>query len=352
MSLCAKSTTLLLILIISFFYLVLTMGSKGAVLLGTPLAFGKVISGLIMGSDVFPSEMVFVGDVMLARDVERKLAVNGQDYPFVNVGELFSGRYVFGNFEAVIPKVHQPTPDFNTRFSVKTTNLDSLVKARFTHWSLANNHSYDFGEAGFLETINQLELRNFTTFGDPNNLASSSLTTLFVNDQVINVLALNTVTSSPAEEKLKQTIESAKSKSDYVFVYVHWGDEYQPVHNKNQQRLAHLMIDAGVDLIIGHHPHVVQDIELYKNKLIFYSLGNFIFDQYFSPEVQTGLVLNIRPENRKLHVNLIPVSSIESRIQPHLISGDELSMFLSTLAARSSGLLAEAINSGKLELVF
>ncbi|MBM5790029.1 CapA family protein, partial [Candidatus Parcubacteria bacterium] len=79
--------------------------------------------------------------------------------------------------------------------------------------------------------------------------------------------------------KIADAINSAKQTHDMVIVSMHWGEEYQPVPEQATVQLAHTLVDAGADVIFGHHPHVLQPVERYKDKLIFYSLGNFVFDQ-------------------------------------------------------------------------
>ena len=110
------------------------------------------------------------------------------------------------------------------------------------------------------------------------------------------------------------------------------------------------MIEAGADLIVGHHPHVVQDIELYQDRLIIYSLGNFLFDQYFSPEVQTGLTIVLKPEAKKMSISLNPVSSQETRVVPVLLTDREREVWLEQLAEKSTLELKEMIKMGEIEL--
>jgi poly-gamma-glutamate synthesis protein (capsule biosynthesis protein) len=109
-------------------------------------------------------------------------------------------------------------------------------------------------------------------------------------------------------------------ESHEQIAYIHWGKEYDSVHSKEQEVLAHFLIDNGVDAVIGHHPHVVQDIEVYKGKPIFYSLGNFIFDQYFSDEVQEGLAVRVDTSKDILRYTLIPFESKSIKSQPKLLS--------------------------------
>ena len=98
----------------------------------------------------------------------------------------------------------------------------------------------------------------------------------------------------------KEDILKARSQADLVVLYAHWGEEYRERPGQTIEEQAHQLIEAGADLIIGSHPHVIQSTELYQGKKIYYSLGNFLFDQYFSPETQKGLlvVLTIDPKTR------------------------------------------------------
>lgn len=348
----AKPVFFLLILVVSFAYGTFALDKYDQNIFTAPQALGKVINRLIFDTSQPYNEIIFVGDVLLARDVERRLSVVGQDYPFLNMAEYFDHKYVVGNFEAAIPKIHKPTPDLNTQFSVKTDSLDTIVKAKFTHFSLANNHTNDFGEVGFSETVKQLELRGFKVFGVYDGVATTSVSEIVVNKKKVALIAINTVTSMPDLTELKNLIQTVKNTNDYVVIYPHWGDEYQETHNQQQESLAHQMIDNGADIIIGSHPHVVQDMELYKNRLIVYSLGNFLFDQYFSPEVQTGLTIRLLPENDKMTISLLPVSSINTKIQPQFLVDRDLQLFLENLAKRSTSELESSILNGKIELNF
>jgi hypothetical protein len=108
-------------------------------------------------------------------------------------------------------------------------------------------------------------------------------------------------------------------KSDMQIAYVHWGTEYELAHNAAQETLAHVLIDAGADAVIGHHPHVVQDVAFYKDKPIFYSLGNFIFDQYWDTDVQTGLGVRMTIDDGSIAYEAIPFTTAGSRVQPTIM---------------------------------
>ncbi|MCJ7788674.1 MAG: CapA family protein, partial [Candidatus Atribacteria bacterium] len=133
-----------------------------------------------------------------------------------------------------------------------------------------------------------------------------------------------------------------------LIISLHWGEEYQLTNSLAQQKLAHQIIEAGADLIIGHHPHVVQNIEKYQGKLIFYSLGNFIFDQYFFLETQQGLAVGLEVYPDKLIFRLFPLQI--NLGQPVLMKQSQSSEFLIKLAERSDRKLVDAIKSGIIQI--
>jgi poly-gamma-glutamate synthesis protein (capsule biosynthesis protein) len=121
-------------------------------------------------------------------------------------------------------------------------------------------------------------------------------------------------------DALRKLIEDEKASERFVIIYPHWGNEYQTSHSAKQEETAHDMVDAGADLIIGSHPHVVQDSEIYKNKPIFYSLGNFVFDQTFSQETQRGLIIGVSIEKDSLTISFVPVES--NQLKPRISTGN------------------------------
>jgi len=121
-----------------------------------------------------------------------------------------------------------------------------------------------------------------------------------------------------SDEKLKLGIEKAKSESDVVIVSFHFGDEYRKEPNDYQKTISHKAIDYGADLVVGHHPHVVESIEKYKDHYIAYRLGNFIFDQYFSKETMEGMALKVMVENKKITKVVADKIILNKYYQPEL----------------------------------
>ena len=284
----------------------------------------------------------FVGDVMLARHVETLMKRGGSNYPYRNLESEDKGVWV-GNFEATVPNNHVQTENFKFGFSVDKKHLNALGEFGFEYLSLANNHSFDFGEKVFVESKDNLS--DFTVFGHPSEVSFDSLTYIPLGKQKLGVLALHATHNLPEGELLKKVIDELTANSDEQIAYIHWGEEYKLTHNNFQENLAKMLVDSGIDAVIGHHPHVVQDIDIYKNKLIFYSLGNFIFDQYFDNNVQQGLVLSLSIVNDEISYELVPVSTIFQQAAPSLMSEQDELRFLNDLAKRSNPALSDAILS-------
>ncbi|MBY0538378.1 CapA family protein [Patescibacteria group bacterium] len=296
-------------------------------------------------------EIVFTGDVLLARNIEQLIRRKGDLYPFIKMTQIFGGaQTVIGNFESAILENHVPTPAYVTTFSTDKNIIPLLVEAGFTNLSLANNHSFDYGAETFAHTVTTLADARLLPFGHPQNSTSSLTTTFTSGDYTIGLLALNQVFVSLPWTAIEASLVELAQVSDYQVAYIHWGDEYVLKHNQTQEDTARRLIDLGIDAVVGHHPHVTQDIAVYNGKPIFYSLGNFLFDQYFSVDVQQGLVLKLKLATSTAEFTLVPISSEGTPSQPHLMPEVEASLFLKNLARRSDPLYAENIAQGKLIL--
>jgi len=304
-------------------------------------------------SEVETGRLVFLGDIMLARAVERTgRAYGGADYHFAIMDELTrQNDVVIANFESAVPTPHVPTANYTFRFSSPTNSLEALRQAGISAVSLANNHALDHGPVGYRQTIEKFENIGVTPFGHPTLLDNNSILLTKVGGASFAIVAAHTLFTKHSDETWQTVIDSAAAKADYVAVYIHWGEEYVLTHNLSERQLAEKLAGLGVDFIIGHHPHVVQDIAMIGEVPVVYSLGNFIFDQYFSIDVQQGLVVALRVEDGQvLGLELIPVSSIGSNTRPQLMVGAIKDNFLQALADRSDESLRDGIASGFLDL--
>ncbi|GAI55886.1 unnamed protein product [marine sediment metagenome] len=186
--------------------------------------------------------------------------------------------------------------------------------------------------------------------GNPLSGSSYHLNSSFFRDN-ITFLAFNQIFPFiTKEEEIIKTIKTVKSLNpdNFLIVSLHWGEEYKLINSPAQQKLAHQLIEAGTDLIIGHHPHVVQNIEKYLGKLIFYSLGNFIFDQYFSPETQQGLAVGLEIYPDRLVCRLFPLQINLS--QAVSMEQNKASEFLMQLAKRSDDKSVDEIKDGIIKI--
>ncbi len=296
------------------------------------------------------NKIYFVGDIFLGRDVERRLVIEGADYPYRKISIWNKDDVVVANFESAVPNPHVPAKDNSFRFSTRSSFLPALRSFGVTHLSLANNHSFDFGAVGYNQTLSALSEADFSTFGHPAVVSTTSITYIPLSDLVIAVMGIHTLYGYPSVDQLMPLFETMSANSDYQLVFVHWGDEYTSTPNTKVKSFAKVLVDLGADAIVGHHPHVVQSIALVDDAPVFYSLGNFIFDQYFSEEVQTGLVIELSKNEQGLSFSLLPVSSINSRNQPYLMDDVSKTDFLSSLASTSDESIKEQIINGQIKI--
>lgn len=289
------------------------------------------------------------GDVMLGRNVENTIKKHGDDHTFKNIRQLLRGNdLVLANLEGPFQKNHIQTPSGSTRFSFNPSYAKILFKNNFSALSLANNHTLDYGEKAYFETRDILGKLHIETFGNPGNLPERYVLEKTIRGKKFIFIGLNSVLAPIDEKTALELIQKKSDKNSITIVSIHWGDEYVPQSNSWQKKFAKKMIDAGAGLVLGHHPHVVQEIEKYKNRLIFYSLGNFIFDQYFSKETQEGLGVGIIFSEKENLYSLFPFTIAFS--QPELMKSEERKKFLSGLAEKSPDELQNEIKSGTIKL--
>lgn len=262
-------------------------------------------------------KIVLTGDLMLSRLVGKKMEL-ADDYklPFLKISDVLkTADIVFGNLEG-------PISDKGTNqgsiysFRANPRVVEGLNYANFTILSLANNHIWDYGKAAFLDTLKILKNNFIMTVGaGENDAQANEMVIKDIKGSNIGFLAYTMLLPKSMEagpnypgissfnlQKISQKISEvrANSTADIIFVSLHWGNEYETVPGDQQKEIARKLIDAGADVIIGHHPHVVQEYEIYKNGLIFYSLGNFVFDQDFSNETMSGYLVNMEILNKKI----------------------------------------------------
>ncbi len=237
------------------------------------------------------ARILFAGDMMFDRTIRIKAEEKSYMYLFSCLQEYMSSfDMVTANLEGAITPYDSlsvgtiPGQPNNTAFTFSPIVADTLYKNNVRMVNLGNNHSWDFGREGAGTTMTYLRDAGVNFFGSPQG---SIVATTTINGLRFAFVNFNQFLGMGDESVAVDAIVKVRPLVDYVFVYTHWGDEYAPA-TEGQKALAREFIDAGADLVIGSHPHVIQEHAMYKGKHIFYSLGNFIFDQYFNDEVKKG----------------------------------------------------------------
>ena len=288
--------------------------------------------------------ILFTGDIMLDRGVEYLINKNSVYYPFEKINQFLRGiDIIAGNLEGPIVENPPNFSDESLKFAFSPETIEGLSFANFNLFSLANNHTFNMNKAGLEETKVFLTKASINFVGHPIECDKDFL---FEKDNVVFLAFNKTFFFNCSDKEIIELVSETRSHNPDKFLVVifHWGEEYQSKSSIAQQKLAHQIVDAGADLIIGSHPHVVQEVEEYKEKLIFYSLGNFIFDQYFSKKTQQGLAMGLEIYPEKLVFRLFPIESYFS--QPFLMEKVEAVEFLDELAQKSSLQLFDGIRDG------
>lgn len=241
-----------------------------------------------IGIFVPQTSIIFTGDIMLGRSVMgASIDNNDSYYSFRNVAEfLKSADITFGNLEnPIVENCQRHVGGF--KFCTTPEIAKGLNFAGFDIVTLANNHTNNYGNDGFWQTKKFLMVDNIKSVGYDN------FEIIEKNGIKFGFLGFDYVTSQNTIDNDLKLIKNSDSIVDVLIVSPHWGTEYQAVANDFQVEIAHKMIENGADIIIGHHPHWVQNFEEYQGKPIYYSLGNFIFDQMWSEETKQGLIVKM-----------------------------------------------------------
>lgn len=254
----------------------------------------------------------FAGDIMLDRGVESSVIKNfGQDFSAlfekIPAKLLKNSDIAFANLEGTASDQGKDLGNLYS-FRMDPEVIPALAGAGFDVLSLANNHVGDWGRAAFVDTLGRLKENEIRATGaglteaeaeQPLIIEKYSQKIGFLGFSDVGPQWLEAAGEKPglllaSDPRFDEIIQNAAGQVDHLVVSFHWGDEYKTIHNDRQEHLARRAVDAGARLVIGHHPHVVQDTEVYKNSFIAYSLGNFIFDQKFSAATMQGLLLQAK----------------------------------------------------------
>jgi poly-gamma-glutamate synthesis protein (capsule biosynthesis protein) len=282
--------------------------------------------------------LLAVGDVMLSRHVGTKIRqANDPSLPFLKLKEQLSGADItFGNLESPFYDQGYPVTEGMT-FKAEPGTIQGLIDSGFDILSLANNHFGDQGQAGMKYTFNWLDQhhlkytgagKDFSEAHQPTILEKNGIKFAFLGYGQLNCSAYGSTETKAGFacldlEQMEKDVKEAKKQADLVVVSMHAGTEYTNQSTQKQKDFARAAIDSGAKLVLGHHPHVVQTTEKYKDGFIIYSLGNFVFDQMWSQETREGVMAQCQFEDKELKsVEFIPII-IENYSQPRLASSDE-----------------------------
>jgi poly-gamma-glutamate capsule biosynthesis protein CapA/YwtB (metallophosphatase superfamily) len=286
-----------------------------------------------------------VGDIIPGRTVAKMMGLNGVAYPFQAIAPAVSGADItYGDLEAPLSDRVKP-PRTGTSFIAPSSTIQGLKMLGLDVVSLANNHSTNFGTAAFTDTLTLLKTNGIKYAGGGLNLAEAKSPAIveaggvrfaFLDYNSI-IGSQNATVSGPgvtwirmrpwsrdsAEDvaMVQRSIREARNQADVVIACFHWSEEYKHAPSASQRAMAHAACDAGADMVIGSHPHCVQSIEMYEDKIIAYSLGNFIFDQMEHDYSREGVIMRCRFAGPRLvGLELVPYV-IRDWCQPVPVSG-------------------------------
>ena len=266
----------------------------------------------------------------------------GADYFFSNVKSIFSADdLTIANFEGTLTD-SEDREDKEYAFKAPAEYAGILTSGSVEAVNTANNHSHDYGDQGYEDTISALDSAGILNFGYDKTIITE------VKGIKVGLVGIYELKDHlERKEQLKQNIAKVKSEGAQITIVIfHWGNEKEEVPDSNQTTLAHLAIDEGADLVCGHHPHVLQGIEEYKGKNIVYSLGNFCFGGNQYPSDMDTMIFQqtftvdqngVKADNV---TNIIPCSvssdSDYNNYQPTPAEGDEAARILNKIQERTA----------------
>jgi poly-gamma-glutamate capsule biosynthesis protein CapA/YwtB (metallophosphatase superfamily) len=255
--------------------------------------------------------LVVVGDLMLARSINTEcLRRDDFTWPFQETASILrDADLTIGNLETPIV-TGCPPKDIGLRFCADPRTVEGLIFAGFDVVSLANNHTLNYEQEGLDETVRLLSDAQIV------GLVDGSLVVYEINGMRVGIIAFDdTDWQLPIEETLAE-VDKIAQQVDALVGYFHWGFENQPNASHYQQDFSKQLIDAGMDVVIGAHPHWLQPVERYKGGVSFYSLGNFVADQMsFRRSMESVIVrltLEKRPERLQVDYELLPMKLVDA----------------------------------------
>lgn len=269
------------------------------------------------------------GDVMFDRGVRNIMEKRGRD-PFEYIKKDLN---IIKDFDVVIANLEGPIVEMNRadcqqkayNFQFASTTPALLKSIGITMVNIANNHSNDCFRKGFESTKKYLTDAGIEYIGD-REIEKSFIVKMIAGKKVAFV-GMDETISPLYVSNFYPLVKKLKSENDIVIVNIHWGTEYELTETEVQRTIAHALVDNGADVIFGHHPHVIEPVEVYKKKVIFYSLGNFVFDQT-GIEQTRGLGAGVRFGEKTNTFTLFPY--VLKSFAPEFLKGDKKDAFCET----------------------
>lgn len=282
----------------------------------------------VIVDEKYPSVLSF-GDVMFDRGVRNIMEKYGRD-PFEYIKK---DKNLIDSYDVVIVNLEGPIIETNRalcqqkiyNFQFASNTPQRLKDAGITMVTIANNHANDCLRAGYVSTRKYLDQAGIPYIG--NNTLDTSYVVQEIDGKKIAFIGMDATVAPIPIKNFYPLIKKLKSENDYVVVHIHWGTEYLLTADNNQKSIAHSLIDSGADVVFGHHPHVIEPVEIYKGKAIFYSLGNFVFDQSgFEENRGLGAGVEFRTDTQVF--TLFPY--VLKKFAPEFLTGDEKDEFCVT----------------------
>lgn len=269
--------------------------------------------------------LISTGDIGLVRDINYQIQQrHDPNYPFANIADyLKNADLTIINLEGPLLKSCRVVLT-GFEFCGQDTNVNGLVFAGIDAASLANNHATNFGLSSLDQTSNILKSNGITPFGLTDQIEYFEIKDKKI--ALVGFLELGnnwTGLNNATVQNVVKLVSEAKSKSDIVITAFHWGVEYTHKPTANQVKLAHLAIDSGADLVLGNHPHWIQENEVYKDVFITYAQGNTIFDQDWSQKTKEGVIYKFEYQNGKFAKIDEKYTIIENNSQPRFATDEE-----------------------------
>lgn len=293
-----------------------------------------------------------VGDVLLAAGVEKYIQSHGSDYPWQEVRPVFAGSdFVLGNLECAVATGGEPMENKQFTFRAQPDVLAGAVRAGVDIFTLANNHVLDFGRQAMLETIANLDHYGIKHTGAGINLEQATRPVILEQNGVrLGVLSYTMIfpegwwVAGPSNPGIASghdmnsviaDVKALRSQVDLLVVSIHWGVQLADHPRPNEQTLAYMLVDAGADLVFGHHPHVLQGLEYYNDSLIAYSAGNFIFTTPRSMKARQGMILQVRAGHKGV-LEAVVVPTLVDAGRAKVLQGEDREQVLRRLETLSA----------------